>query len=242
MMRIGCLLNHLNILRKLKIICLLISCIYASSSLALQFKTISGNNKIVANLAIDELNRIAVQDDRILEVFVLEEDLFIEQDNKHGQIFVKPKLNKQISMTIVTEKGNTIDLSLIAQKIPAEAIIISVVKINNSINNKISSEHSKKITDIIVAMAKNQEHKDFTIEEIDKVIDLWDKIDLRQIKLYDSLLMHGEVYTIKNATKQGIYMTETQFAWKPGIVGVALKKHALAPDESTSLYIVRAKT
>ena len=68
---------------------------------------------------------------------------------------------------------------------------------------------------------------------------LWEKIELLQTSEYIGNKLIGEVYSLTNKTRDRIFLTETQFGWQQGVAGVAIKKHALAPKETTQIYVVR---
>ncbi|MGI9215198.1 MAG: hypothetical protein ACR2HS_06125, partial [Gammaproteobacteria bacterium] len=79
----------------------------------------------------------------------------------------------------------------------------------------------------------------YRVNIVNKEILLWDKIELLQTSEYVSNKLIGEIYTLTNKTKDRLFLTETQFGWKKGIAGVAIKKPALAPNETTQIYVVR---
>ncbi|MGI9215253.1 MAG: TraK domain-containing protein, partial [Gammaproteobacteria bacterium] len=121
---------------------------------ALQIKDLHKDNRLVADISQDSINRISVDDDRIAQVFGLNEDLAIETDNNTGQVFLRIKQNKPIDLSIITEKQVTLDLRLLPKDIPAETIIIKTNKPTEpaKINAKTTS-YLDQITTLILAMA-----------------------------------------------------------------------------------------
>jgi type-F conjugative transfer system secretin TraK len=173
-------------------------------------------------------------------VFGLNEDLVIETDNNTGQIFLRTKQDKPIDLSIITEKQVTLDLRLLPKNIPGETIIIKTNKITEP--SKISAKttsYLQEITALTLAMANNKNIVGYRVSKVNKEILLWDKITLLQTSQYISNKLIGEIYSLTNKTRDRIFLTETQFGWQQDVAGVAIKKHALAPAETTHIYIIR---
>jgi hypothetical protein len=80
-------------------------------------------------IAKEGLTRIAVQDDRILNVFGITGEYVLEADEDQGQIFIQPAdlgTSKSLSLTITTERGHTQDLRLLPKDQAPEALILEV--------------------------------------------------------------------------------------------------------------------
>lgn len=219
---------------------LFILLLFSKSAIALQIKDLYKDHRLVADISQDSINRISVDDDRIAQVFGLNEDLIIETDNNTGQIFLRTKQNKPLDLSIITEKQVTLDLRLVPKDIPAETIIIKTNKPTEptKVNAKITS-YLDQITTLTLAMANNQSIVGYSVNKLNKQILLWDKIELIETSEYVGNKLIGAVYTLTNKTKDRIFLTETQFGWQTGIAGVAIKKHALAPLDTTQVYIIR---
>lgn len=74
-----------------------------------------------------DLTRITVKEDRILNVFGVTGEYVLEADEDQGQIFIRPTglhSNKPIHLTLTTEGGHTQDLRLIPQDKKPEALIL----------------------------------------------------------------------------------------------------------------------
>ena len=221
--------------RQIIILILVVPSVYA-----LQVKESLTQHRLVANISLDAINRIYVEDDRIAEVFGLNEDLVIETDNNTGQIFLRTKQDKPIDLSIITEKQVTLDLRLLPKNIPGETIVIKTNKPTEiaKINAKTTS-YLQELTALILAMANNKNIVGYRVNKVNKEILLWDKIALLQTSQYISNKLIGEIYSLTNKTRDRIFLTETQFGWQKDVAGVAIKKHTLAPDETTQIYIIR---
>lgn len=219
---------------------LVILFLFSQNVNALQIKDLHKDNRLVADISQDSINRISVDDDRIAQVFGLNEDLVIETDNNTGQIFLRTKQNKPLDLSIITEKQVTLDLRLLPKDIPSETIIIKTNKLTepSKINAKTTS-YVDQITTLMLLMANDKSIVGFSTNKVNKEILLWDKIELLQTSEYVGNKLIGEVYTLTNKTKDRIFLTETQFGWQKQVTSVAIKKHALAPKEATQVYIIR---
>jgi type-F conjugative transfer system secretin TraK len=219
---------------------ILILTFITSTTYALQLKQLHKDNRILADISLDSINRIYVEDDRIAQVFGLNEDLVIETDNNTGQIFLRTKQNKPIDLSIITEKQVTLDLRLLPKDISGETIIIKTNKPTEPAKfNAKTTSYLDRITTLMLAMANSQSITSFTINKVHKEILLWEKIELLQTSEYIGNKLIGEVYSLTNKTQDRIFLTETQFGWQQGVAGVAIKKHALALKETTQIYVVR---
>lgn len=211
-----------------------------SNVYALQLKQLHKDHRLVADISLNSINRIYVEDDRIAQVFGLNEDLVIETDNNTGQIFLRTKQNKPIDLSVITEKQVTLDLRLLPKDISGETIIIKTNKPTDPAKTSAkTTSYLDQITTLMLAMANNQSITNFTINKVHKRILLWDKIDLLQTSEYIGNKLIGEVYSLTNKTQDRIFLTETQFGWQKGVAAVAIKKHALAPKETTPIYVIR---
>jgi len=218
----------------------MILCLVLPSVQGLQIKDLYKDHRLTADISVDSINRISVEDDRIAQVFGLNEDLVIETDNNTGQIFVRTKQNKPIDLSIITEKQITLDLRLLPQDIPAETIIIKTNKLQDpaKVNAK-TTNYLDQITTLTLAMANANNLTGYSVNPVNKEILLWDKVELLQTKEYIGSKLIGEVYTLTNKTKERLFLTEIQFGWQKHVASVAIKKHALTPHDSTQIYVVR---
>lgn len=219
---------------------LLVLVLFVQNIFALQMKQLRETEKLEVQISETSLNRISVVEDRIAQVFGLNEDLIIETDEDTGQIFLRVKQNKPIDLSLITEKKVTIDLRLIPKKIPGETIIIKSLKpVMESKTNAKANNYVEEITTLIMAMANAKTLPGFSAAIVNKEISLWDDIEIKETHEYVGTKLIGEIYSITNKTLNTIVLTETQFGWQKGIAAVTLKKKALAPQEETKIYLVR---
>lgn len=92
-------------------------------------KPLDSLSTIEIPIAKEGLTRIAIQDDRILNVFGVTGEYVLEADEDQGQIFIQPADSgtpKPLSLTITTERGHTQDLRLLPKDQAPKALILEV--------------------------------------------------------------------------------------------------------------------
>lgn len=224
--------------------------LFSSSLYAAQIRTLDEMRTIDVSISRQDLTRITVKEDRILNVFGNTGDYVLETDDSQGQIFIRPaqqENKKPFSLTLTTERGRTQDLRLIPKDQPCEALVLKV------------SEESQKDT------LKGKCH--VSKEEVESLLEACRAgriplgykhapLHLRQppgpYKLVQEL--SGEslrclTYEVSNSlppdknNKQLLKLSEPQFAHslpllQHNIIAVMMPKHTLDPGEKTYVYVI----
>jgi hypothetical protein len=84
-------------------------------AIASQVLPLTENKRVEASISPDSMNRIAVANDRITQIFGDEGTFESQNDETTGQVFLKPTVEngtKNLSLTLITEQGITQDLTL----------------------------------------------------------------------------------------------------------------------------------
>lgn len=87
----------------------------------------NSDKRIKAHISNDSMNRIAVVNDRITQVFGDSEAFESQTEESTGQIFIKPTIenaNKALAITLITESGATQDMTLEPSTRDAATIIL----------------------------------------------------------------------------------------------------------------------
>jgi len=105
---------------------------FASTVEAAASQTIPMNpdKRIKGFISNDSMNRIAVTNDRITQVFGDSEAFESQTEESTGQIFIKPTIenaNKALAITLITESGATQDMTLEPSTRDAATIILKNV-------------------------------------------------------------------------------------------------------------------
>jgi type-F conjugative transfer system secretin TraK len=93
------------------------------------------DRRLKAAIAQDSMNRIAVTNDRITQVFGDEESYVVQAEEHTGQLFLKPTVengDKPLSLTLITESGLTQDLTLEPTKKEATTLLLKATSLTTS--------------------------------------------------------------------------------------------------------------
>ena len=94
---------------------LVLTPLVSASSKGSQVLTLTENKRLEAAICADSMNRIAVANDRITQIFGDDGTFESQNDENTGQVFLKPTVEngtKSLSLTLITEQGVTQDLTL----------------------------------------------------------------------------------------------------------------------------------
>lgn len=215
---------------------------------AMQLKELSPYQKVNIVVSSYEFNRIAVENDRISNVFAMKDHFHIETDEQNGQIFVEVKdqgSSDVASLSIVTEKGVTQDISLTAKHIPAETILFKSAgtgldRDGITINGELKELHNEneQMTVLIKSMIQNQRLEGYHIrhhyDSADKFIG---QITVKLETIYEGNFI-GEVYQVTNSSDKPLVLVEQDFYNGNKIKMILLSKRNLEAGEKCYLYVV----
>lgn len=195
------------------------------------------DTRVDAVISVHQLNRIKVLDDRITQIFGNEEQFSVETDTENGQIFIKPKEDKPLFLTIVTEKGESIDLALDPVEMDAQTIVLKTMSLEQRLPSK-KEPLAKRIVELMTAMHECGAIDGFRPLKAVKQ-ECLKSLNLELKSIYQGDSINGEIWMIKNISNQTQHLTEKQFATEPSILALALKTAVLEPNASTTLLKVR---
>lgn len=222
---------------------------------AARLYTIRPNERVLLKIAAKDINRIAVTGDRIKSVYGTQDRAHIVADEENGQIFITPKQlnNKSFSISLVTEKGSTIDLTLLPGERNSETILLTLDKKAPKLkpfysvkhsqepvkpNQKISYNSEQEIKALVEAVILNKQIAAYSLQVLeDKSADR-DAKGLVQTKLYTGIKYKILVFSYTNLKESPEVITEQMFKLNDKIVGVTLLKKSLLPGEATTVIVV----
>lgn len=114
-------------------------CLQAASSQSL---SMNPDKRIKAYISNDSMNRIAVANDRITQIFGDSEAYEAQTEESTGQVFLKPTVenaNKSLAITLITEGGATQDMTLEPSTRDAATIILKSSGVSPSQSQGIGS-------------------------------------------------------------------------------------------------------
>lgn len=228
---------------KIKSCLIILSLIFANEAMAIQNKEVNDGDEFNAVISRNDLNRIKVVNDKIRDIKSNNQELDLNVDEKNGEVYLRVASayeNKPINIFILTQQNQTYKGILYPKLIPSEQIILNNENIGlannylNKINNKNSYE--KEILELMNAMRRGQKIENYQIKRNSKYIDLGD-LSMKRSEIYKGVNMTGEVYIIKNSTKQILNLDE-KFFYKNGVKAIKIEKRELLPNEQSQVFII----
>ena len=207
-------------------------------TLALQKKTYQPHQTLTFRISPSHLNRIKVEEDRIIHLFGMEGDWYVETEEITGQVFICPGHHSSapMALTLITEKGQSIDLKLLPVATFAETLLISLTKENSpaeEINQE--SQWARWIYAIDDSHLPQGFVKINTIRSETKEASL--KIVRQAAYRKDSLNI--QIYTLTNEGEETLTLKEEFLeGLEANPQALYLSTSKLLPGDTTRLYIV----
>lgn len=196
--------------------------------------TMAANRRLEAKIAANTINRLAVVNDRILNVFGEEDTFTMQTDERTGQVFIKPLNNsgQELFITLITENGITQDLTLIPSLSQAATIILKPA-VNNVSLPPIHMPRKERSLELIKQAVLGQlpltKHKPKARHAAG--------LELKFSKCYQAGELLVNVWQVKNISKTTQQLQEAQF-FNKGDLALSLQ-HRLLPEKAiTLLYIL----
>lgn len=236
--------------------------LFGCSAHASQVLNMNPNARISAKISFDSMNRIAIDKDRISQVFGDENTYTTQIDEMRGQLFLKPTAengDKPIHLTITSENDVVQDIELLPDKINTQTLILKGEK--QLVENKNASKSypslgyssafssnggtvKSRSSQIIYALKKTITESDMENSVItdtaafdDKEIkSLGLKVNSLFARVFDNLQV--DVFELSNPTKNSIELLESMFKGE-NVVAVSLLRRQLNVKEKARVYIVR---
>jgi hypothetical protein len=232
---------------------------FAVPSEAAIIRHLNNLQTLEAPISSTDLTRIAVEGDRIAQVFGMKGSYILEADEGQGQIFIRPVSSdfaeegvkkKALHLTLTTEGGKTQDLRLIPQDKNPEALILKPEETPPSSKERSSSHVSvspvtrDEVEALVQAAREGRIPLDYT------------SAPLPLSTLQGPYLLVGDLrgpilrcltYEVKNTTQTPLNLSEEGFLRTKDVMRSAQASHPLAvfiskktlnPGEGTLVYVV----
>ncbi len=196
--------------------------------------------EVSATLSSKALNRIAVQNDRILSVKGTQGEFELDKDSELGQVFVKPipkESQEPIHIFISTETGKTYALALLPQDTSAQSIVL-MPPLSLSTWEQAGS-YEAAIKTLIKAMHTQTELEGFAIERLNIKLPSLQGVKVVVLQSYTGNPLSAEVLELHNTTKQSLNFDEIDF-YSEGVRAITVLEKTLPPNTKTRVYRVRA--
>ena len=223
----------------MKIKPILLSIVMACPGEALQTYKLIDQHKTSIVIAQHQQTRIAVEDDRIQQIFGAEGQLDVQSDEDRGQIFLKPILagTSPLFLTIVTENGLTQDLKLVPQDIEAQSIVFKPAVLEEK-QSPVKKSRSSEIMQLLQAMRHGHPMDAYQKSPLSTVVHTSrPTVRLEPVCLYRGSTLTGRVYTLTNIHQHPVVVWEKTFAM-PSDVAILIQDHLLLPKQQTRVFII----
>ena len=193
---------------------------------------------VKAIISQNALNRIAVNNDRILYIKGNSGEFQSDKDNDFGEIHIKPLImDKPIYIFVKTEKGRTYNLRLEAQNKGAESIILMPVE-NNAVQWGKAGTYEEMIKVLIKAMHNQDEIEGYMVGEASIKFPKIQNTTVKSLKTYMNDKLLGVVCEVSNTSNEEVYLPELEFSLV-GVRAVSVVNKVLPPKAKTRVYLVR---
>jgi len=228
---------------------------------------LDSTKRIREKISVNSMNRMAIENDRVTQVFGDSESYEVQTEENTGQLFIKPTLengDRPLSLTLVTEKGVTQDFTLV----PSEEEAVTLI-LKNSGDAKVTSKDNKKsvgfslgesvqsfesapwnagrglgeramgFQERLLTLMKKLVSRDFQVVEEAGHIKKRTRagMEVHLTQLSDLGGLNGCIFEIKNETDTVMEVSEKDF-YEQGDFALSLEKRILKSGEYTSLYVV----
>ena len=209
--------------------------------------TIAEDQRLEAQIG-NAMNRLAVINDRIINIFGEEEAFTFQSDEHTGQVFIKPTIengNKPIAITLVTENGVTQDLTLIPSRTKATTVILKpafTVKPHTSATEVLLpgfNSHQQTLQQKWIEVMKLAVLGELPLVKTKPAIRKVANFQINFKKCYQEGQLLVTVWQVKNVSRELKELEEKQF-FNTGDLALSLQHRILSPNKTTLLYVLGA--
>lgn len=199
--------------------------------------------EVSATLSKDVLNRIAIENDKIMTVKGVTGQFEFDKDTELGQIFLKPVVTDKdelIHLFLITEKGHTYPLSLMVEEGSARSILLMPVDDGKGAQWEQSSSYETLLRSLVQAMVNETPVEGFRVERQPSTTPL-PKIahaKVNALQTYQGHKLQGQILEVTNTHKKEITLIEQDF-YQKGVRAVAILNPFLRAHAKTLVYMVR---
>jgi type-F conjugative transfer system secretin TraK len=209
---------------------------------------IDDTQKLKVTLSIKDTNRITIDNSRIAQVFGVEELMAIQFDEENGQCFVKAKTNPghPVTLTLITEEGETQDLEVTFADVPSELVRLHSLKkdlkpLSEVVGDDDGSVHAEAI-ELMKQLVRQQIPKGFSVSELSDTKErvLKNGCTLQTLKRLTGRGWEILLGRVKNPTESIIRIKESGLASEQDIA-VYLSQGELHPGQAATCVMIRKR-
>jgi type-F conjugative transfer system secretin TraK len=207
------------------------------------------------------MNRLAVANDRITQIFGDEQSYTVQTEESIGQVFLKPTLEngeKPLSLTVITENGTVQDMTLVPTERDAATIILTGQGGIKSTSGEEVGRSGSPYTHPSFQNAAYEQRPSLKNQLVNAMKTLTSgqlpemELDANSFKTAEVAgfdvnykaahqvgAFVGFVYEVRNEMTTPIEIDERRF-YSSGDLALTFEKRVLKPLETTNLYILVA--
>lgn len=225
-----------------------VSLLGSSNIYGLVVSDIDDTHKLKVTLSIKDTNRITIDNSRIAQVFGVEELMAIQFDEENGQCFVKAKTNPghPVTLTLITEEGETQDLEVTFADVPSELVRLHSLKkelkpLSEVLGDDEENVHAEAI-ELMKHLVRQQIPKRFSVFELSDTKErvLKNGCTLQTLKRLTGRGWEILLGSVKNPTESIIRIKESGLASEQDIA-VYLSQGELHPGQAATCVMIRKR-
>jgi type-F conjugative transfer system secretin TraK len=227
---------------------IMIGLMNSSCSYGLVKADIDDTQKLKVTLSAKDTNRITIDNSRIAQVFGVEELMAIQFDEENGQCFVKAKTNPghPVTLTLITEEGETQDLEVTFADVPSEVVRLHSLKkdlkpLSDVVGNDEENVHAEAI-ELMKHLVRQQVPKGFSVSDLPGTKErvLKNGCTLQTLKRLTGRGWEIWLGNVKNPTEALIRLKESAFASEQDIA-VYVSQGELHPGQAATCVMIRKR-
>ncbi len=222
-----------------KILFSIASVLFCATAVAQQQIPVQEGTEVSLTVSLNTLNRLAVENDRIMTVKGITGQFQLDKDGESGQVFIKPiATDKQelIHLFLLTEKGHTYPLSLTVQEGSARSILLMPSQ-SEPAQWEQSSSYETLLRTLVQAMHNQTPVEGFIINKIKTQIPIIKHATIKHLQSYTGTQLQGHVLEVTNTSKEELILSEVPFQLN-GVRAVSIINPILSGNAKTRVYVV----
>ncbi len=222
-----------------KILITVLSVLFCVCASAEQKVPVQEGTEVSISVSSNALNRLAVENDRIMTVKGITGQFELDKDGELGQVFIKPvATDKQelIHLFLLTEKGHTYPLSLTLHEGKAESILLMPMEIEPTQWEQ-SSSYETLLRTLIAAMHNQKPLEGFRMNKIKIQLPHIKHAAVKYLQSYTGKQLQGHVLEVSNTSKEELVLIEAFFQLK-NVRAICILNPILSVNAKTHVYVV----
>jgi len=205
---------------------------------------------IVVKASTTDPNIISITGGSIESVWGTEDKVALEANVETGQAIFRPATLSPFTLFVQTLSGNTYTLAVTPQqKLIGQSIVINEFSTadqsgaDRGLGIVAYKNVVKRLLRDIEQMQGVRELRGFRLVSVNKVKPLWAETRIVHVNSWTRNDMIIDRYLVTNITDQALVMEEREFTGLGQTIrAISIRKHSLAPAESSVMYTVRGRS